>query len=338
MAASRVGKKVLFFGTDAVAVQSLRKLKYNSSVVSHIEVVCPEDQPAGRKRKLEPCPTKIFCKDVGIPFHAIPGGGKKNQTPHSQWYEPLLPIARTFDVAVVVSFGYFLPPSLLESFRDGAVNMHPSLLPKYRGAAPIEHALLNDEKETGVSVIDVHPRDWDAGKILVQKVHPIGEEICANELSIELGDLGANCLEKVLENLSFYQEKSVPQTKNMNVQFPKAPKLKTVMGKIDWHKSTSDEVFSQWRALTDRIGVYTFLNDKRVKVLHLEKCDVQGEDAPPGTVVFNGTTKGKNRLLIRCRKGWIGCTLLQIEGKKAMKPVDFANGQKIVKKGSIAFR
>ena len=166
--AARMSARVLFFGTDEFSLSSLQMLhqmqQEESSAVEHLEVVVPPDKRRNRRRVV-PVPVKSYALDHGIPVHEVPHGvGPRGL---AEWDCPM-----GFDIGVVVSFGYFIYPSTLDRLRKGAINVHPSRLPRYRGAAPIQWTLLRGDVATAVSVIDVHPEKFDSGKILASQEHP----------------------------------------------------------------------------------------------------------------------------------------------------------------------
>lgn len=132
-----------------------------------------------------------------------------------------------WDLGVVVSFGYFLTPNVLACLRSGAINLHPSLLPKYRGAAPVPHALLNGDTDTGVSIINIDPRTFDSGSILTQEVHPIQPDDTCTSLLPRLASAGADCVAKVLHDLEGHRRNAVMQDPQLATR---APKLRPEMG------------------------------------------------------------------------------------------------------------
>ena len=164
-------------GTDDVSLATLRALHESAAgggphphlVSPQLHVVCPGDRPAGRGQHSTPVPVKEFAQAHALRRLEVPFGTRSLRDWRG-WDEG----AGRYDVGVVVSFGYFLRPAQLDRMRWGALNMHPSLLPRYRGAAPISHALLAGEAATGVSIIDVHRHAFDAGRILRQEATPIG--------------------------------------------------------------------------------------------------------------------------------------------------------------------
>jgi hypothetical protein len=171
--------RVLFFGTDEVSLPSLVKLHAAAKAgtldargrtisADGLLVVCPADVRAGRKRTLQPVPVKQYCLDHGIAFTHPPPPPTLSATPASAdgWIPDS---AGEFDVGMVVSFGHMIPESVLQRLPYGAVNLHPSLLPRYRGAAPVPRCLLNGDPETGTSIIRVTAKKFDSGDVLLQR-------------------------------------------------------------------------------------------------------------------------------------------------------------------------
>lgn len=160
--------------------------------------------------------------------------------------KPQIPL----DLAVVVSFGYFIPPSVLCKFKFGGINVHPSLLPKYRGSAPIENTILNGEKETGVSIIGLHPSRFDAGNILNQTKLTIPNQIKYWGLHDLLAQKSSHLLFDTLKDFEKFKESSVSQDEKL---VTKAPKTKKEMAIINWNKSTAQEIDRIYRAISHRV-------------------------------------------------------------------------------------
>ncbi|KAI7864256.1 formyl transferase [Spinellus fusiger] len=155
---------ILFFGTDKFSAEHLKAVIQErdrpGSRIGKLALVCPPDRYTGRKQKdITPCETKAMASLFDIPVYHTPADKDLSK----------LKIPETYTLGVVVSFGQFIPPDIINSFKDGAINVHPSLLPKYRGAAPIQHTILAGESETGVTVQELHEKVFDGGRILLQR-------------------------------------------------------------------------------------------------------------------------------------------------------------------------
>ena len=188
----------LVFGSDLITVGSLKHL-VKCSAISHMEVVTP-------KSKKQSAPIK-FCNGHNIAYHCLPSNIDFKLT---NWY---IPTNKQWDIGILVSFGYLIPSRIISLFNKGMINVHPSLLPQYVGSAPIPYALLNGDKMTGVSIINVSEK-LDSGNILSQRVQIIDQKDTYSSLSHKLADLGGQSLCDTLVNLEKYRENSINQRDN----------------------------------------------------------------------------------------------------------------------------
>lgn len=327
-------------------LDALNEERFRSAgTVSRLEVVCPENRTSTsrRKRRQTEARTKHFCKANGLSVHEIPPVQDKER--HAQAWDRICEIASShFDLGVVVSFGYFLPATLIKALPKGAINVHPSLLPKYRGAAPIEHALLNNDEVTGVSIIEVSPTRFDAGAILRQTEYHIDSspETVASKLVDDLSAEGARSLMHVLGSLDEHRRHGVEQSSS---DATGAPKLKPETGYIRWSEQRAVDIFGRWRAMVSRTGVYTRFQDtgKRVRLRqmrlphHFDAVDElhdrlrrYDEDVVPGVAVFD---KPSRAVWVRCHNQWIACMEFQVEGRKVCSAEEFANGFRFKRRG-----
>lgn len=275
--------RVLFFGTDDFSLPSLERLHTLSndplSSIKSIDVVTTSDVRRTPKAKPTPVPVKRFALENNLTVHEIPPGLSPLQL-EDNWSLPSS-IAK-FDLGVVVSFGYFLPKSIISSFTAGAINVHPSLLPKYRGAAPITWSMLRDDDTTGISIIEVDPNRFDQGNILLQMKEDIHPDEMYNELRERLSVLGADCLQASIRNLELGMRPNVVQSNgsegsdgNVKEQTP-TWKLTTRHGRVRFttpynnkiskrlkcgslnlnDAPTSRELYNRWRALSESVGVW----------------------------------------------------------------------------------
>ncbi|EGZ07199.1 hypothetical protein PHYSODRAFT_565252 [Phytophthora sojae] len=326
--------RVLFFGTDDVSLATLKALHAHSNeelgadrLVEHIAVVCPSDRPMNGRKKDEPVPVKKFAQRCGLKVFDTPAHLKSLKT----WN---FPVADKFDVGVVVSFGYFLHPHMLKNLHHGAINMHPSLLPKYRGPAPIHHALLNGDKTTGVSVIEIDPKAFDVGRILLQDPYDITPGIQCQELAKELAAFGADCIVKTLDDLPARKGAAIVQDDAIAC---KAPKLTLKDGFIGLDESAT-EIFHRWQALSNSVGVCVQFREKVVKLIEVrlplteelqsvEADEARNGPAPTGTFFFE---KKRQALWLRCAKdSWLLITKLQQADRKIGTALDFCNGYRL---------
>ena len=228
------------------------------------------------------------------------------------------------DLQVVVAFR-MLPEVVWDMPSMGTINVHGSLLPQYRGAAPINWTIINGEKETGVTTFKLK-HEIDTGDILLQEKISIGENETAGELHDKLKELGANVLVKTIKGLAddTLRETAQSEVLNSNSEIAKhAPKIFTETCKIDWSKSV-DEVHNLIRGLSPFPGAFTHLNEKLLKIYRSEK-EYKQPSIPQGQF----ETDGKTILKFACRNGFILVKELQMEGKKRMNVGDFLRGHKL---------
>ncbi|KAG2764252.1 hypothetical protein PC129_g10171 [Phytophthora cactorum] len=326
--------RVLFFGTDDVSLATLKALHVNSNeekgdnrLIEHIEVVCPSDRPMNGRKKDEPVPVKRFAQRCGFKVYDTPSHLKSLKG----WD---FPVTDHFDVGVVVSFGYFLHPHMLKNLHHGAINMHPSLLPKYRGPAPIHHALLNGDSRTGVSVIEIDPKAFDVGRILLQKPYDIKPGIQCQDLASELAAFGADCVVETLADFPTLKKTAVVQDDAIAC---KAPKLTFRDGLISLDESASD-IFHRWQALSSSVGVNVQFRGKVVKLIEVrlptteELQSVEADEASNGPTA-TGTfffEKKRQALWLRCADAsWLLITKLQQADRKVGTALDFCNGYRL---------
>ena len=297
--------RLIFLGTPAAAVPMLERCIADGHEIA--AVWTQPDRPAGRGNKLTPPPVKLCAGRHGLPVHQpekIRNAAAKELFASYQ-----------ADVAVVVAYGRILPPEFLSAPRYGCVNVHFSLLPKYRGAAPVNWALVNGETETGVTTM-LMDEGLDTGPILLQRSLTIGSEETAPELLARLSELGAEALSETLRRLP----ELAPQPQD-HAQHTLAPLLRREDGLIDW-TLTAQQI--AWRVRGLQAWPNAFTNFRGAKlVLWRVVVDENRTAAAPGVIVV---VKGDN-LQIACGGG----TILQIcelqpEGKRRMPARDFLNG------------
>jgi len=261
--------KILYMGTPEFAVAPLKSLHTQGYDIAL--VVTQPDRPKGRGRKLIPTPVKQTAGTLGyrvVQPESIKTSEFKNEI------DALKP-----DVIVVVAFGQILPEYILNIPKFGAINIHASLLPKYRGAAPIQWAVINGETETGVTTMFMD-KGLDTGDMLLSSKIPISPDDTSDTLHDRLADLGADLLIKTLKDLESGNLHPVAQNHTTSTY---APLLKKSDGHIDWTKSA--ELLDPFiRGMNPWPGTFTFYNDTRLKILKATSI-VRETDAPPGTVV-----------------------------------------------------
>ena len=243
--------KILFMGTSVFAVPSLEKLILSEHDVTGI--VTQPDRPSGRGRKIRIGPVKELALKYNVPVHQPLSVKDENFINKISALKP--------DIIVVVAFGQLLPQSILEIPAYFGINLHASLLPAYRGAAPVNRAIMNGDAVTGVTVQRMIKK-LDAGDIILQKSYHIPDHITAGELESELEDLGSGIL---LEAVNMISNNKVTFTRQEEARVTYAPKLLKEHGLIDWERS-AEQVVNLIRGVNPRPGAFTFFNGKPLKI------------------------------------------------------------------------
>jgi len=298
--------KIVFMGTPEFAAVSLKRLYDDGRDVA--AVFTQPDKPRGRGMKLVPSPVKVLALEHGTPVHQ-PASLKDGDT--------LLQL-RTLkpDLIVVVAYGKLLPPEILDLPPYGCVNIHGSLLPKYRGAAPIHHAVLNGETETGVTSMYMVP-EMDAGDILLMKKTAIGEMETAGELSGRLAILGAELLS---ETLAAIESGTVKRVKQNGSEATFAPPLTKELSPIDWTR-TGREIVNQVRGLNPWPAATAILCTIPFKIFRAEaKAEPSG--LVPGAIV----SAGRNGIEVACADGTVVIKQLQAPGGRQMDAAEYLRG------------
>lgn len=314
-------------GTPDFAEKSLQALW---SAGFEIEaVVTNPDKPQGRGMKLVPSPVKKFAEEKNIKIFQ-PLKVRKNP----EFIDEIKKINP--DVICVVAYGKILPKELLDIPRLGCINVHGSLLPKYRGAAPIQWAVLNGDKKTGITTMYMN-EGMDTGDMILKEEVEIGDNETTGELWERLSNVGANLLVKTLKLI---EQGEAPREKQ-GEEFTLAPMLDKEMAKIDWQNKTAEEIKNLVRGLNPILGAYSFINNKKIKFWKVENIsDIELENEfpeikeyqykmkniVPGTVLFSDDKKG---LYIKANSGIIKVLELQAENARKMNINDFLRGNKI---------
>jgi methionyl-tRNA formyltransferase len=297
---------VIFVGTAPLGAPTLHALAHKHRVLA---VFTQPDRPAGRGLTLTPPPIKRVALELGLPVYQPE---KINR--ETEFIKTLQP-----DVIVVVAFGQFLSKRLLKIPKHGCVNLHASLLPKYRGAAPIQWAIINGESETGLTTFIVN-EEMDAGDILLQERVPIGDEETAGMLLDKLAALGPDLVLRTLEGLEKGTLTPRPQDHS---QATFAPKIESALGKIEWSQPAR-QIFNLIRGLNPSPGAYTFLAEQRVK-LFFGRIVPGFRGAEPGQIIEIGS----GGPIVQCGQDALELTEVQPAGKRRMSGKDFINGYKI---------
>ncbi|HEX9653199.1 MAG TPA: methionyl-tRNA formyltransferase [bacterium] len=301
--------KIIFMGTPEFAIPSLEAIHHSSHEL--LAVVTAPDKPVGRGLKIQASPVKKVAHRLGVPV-LQPGEFKSSEFIRAlQEFKP--------ELSVVVAFR-ILPPEVFRIPPKGTINLHASLLPKYRGAAPINWAIIKGEKETGLSTIIIQEQ-VDAGDLILQKPVAIGDDETAGELHDRLALSGAELLLETLARI----ENGVAQLQFQTGEITKAPKLTRELMRIRWDDD-ADKIRNLIRGLSPSPGAFSFLNSKLVKLLRGRVVD-SFAPAEPGKVVQVELKTG--RVIVGCGRRQLEITELQIEGKRPMTTKEYLIGHRL---------
>lgn len=299
--------KIVFMGTPEFSVPILEGLVTAGYEV--VAAVTQPDRPVGRKKKIVASPVKNKALELGI---AVLQPEKISGSKEMEEIDKLQP-----DVIITAAFGQFLPEKLLQIPKHGALNVHASLLPKYRGGAPVHYAIINGEDKTGVSIMDM-VKKMDAGSVYAQEAIPISSSDDVGEMFAKLSIVGRDLL---LETLPQILEGKLHSTPQDETQVTFAPNIKREQEAIDWQQ-TAQAIDQKVRGMRPWPIAYTTYQENRWKIWNVSPLEETTEEQP-GTI-------------IRCGKGqlWIACgnrTVLAIDelqpaGKSKQKITDFLNG------------
>lgn len=296
-------------GTPEFALPALERLIEDGHQIA--AVITQPDRPAGRGNKLQPPPVKSFALERGIKVYQ-PEKIKKNEEVISLFRE-IAP-----DACIVVAYGKILPESLLAVPKFGCINVHASLLPKYRGAAPINWAIANGESETGVTIIQMDA-GMDTGPILAARATRIYPDETAPELSARLAKMGAELLAETLPKVERREIAPIPQDES---QATYAPMLKREDGLLDWNM-TARQIANRVRGFQPWPAAYTFWRGHRLILWRAREASQGAAGAAPSTIVkIDGTG-----IVVACGAGSaLLIEELQLEGRRRLAARDFANG------------
>lgn len=294
--------KIIFFGTPEFAIPNLKKLIEGGFNVA--AVVTTPDEPTGRKGTLTPPPVKVFAEKNGLMFSQP---ALLSDDLFFEEFKNLEP-----DLCIIVAYGKIIPRRYLEVPKYGFINIHPSLLPKYRGPSPIQSAILNGDSATGVSIMVIDEK-MDHGPILKQVEYAIPEDAYFYDTQKELAEIGADTL---IEALPEYLDGKIQPKEQNHDEASYVGMFDRHHGRIDWAKS-AESIHNQIRALSLNPGTWTTMNGKTLNIFRADVVELASYDK---------IIKEKGRLLIRARNNYISPTVLQLEGKKILPIKDFLNG------------
>ena len=318
---------IIFMGTPDFARESLEAV-YNAGH-NILGVVTNIDKPKGRGMKMMASPVKEYAIEKNIPVYQ-PEKVRKNV----EFIEEIK--ALNPDVICVVAYGKILPKEILEIPRLGCINVHGSLLPKYRGAAPIQWAVLNGDKKTGITTMYMG-EGMDTGDMILKQEVEIGDNETTGELWDRLSKIGGELLVKTLTEI---ENGTAPREKQGD-DFTMAPMLNKEMSKIDWENKTAVEIKNLVRGLNPIMGAYTFLEGKKIKFWKVEaltddetlekfpdlkEYEEKYKELYPGTILFSDPKTG---LYVKTIDGSIKVIEIQGENAKKMSSEDFLRGTKL---------
>lgn len=299
--------RILFMGTPEFAQVSLQTLLDDKRQV--VCVITQPDKPKGRGYEMAMSDVKKLALEKNIPVHQ----------PVTLKDGAILPVLEEYrpDIIVVVAYGQILPEYVLNFPKYGCINIHGSLLPKYRGAAPIQRAVIDGEKVSGVTSMYME-KGLDTGDMLIKRELPISRETTAGEYHDALAVLGGSVL---LETLDKINEGSLTPEKQNDSLSTYASQLSKAEGEIDWN-NTSEAIYNKVRGLNPWPMAYSFIGGKRFTVDFVYKCEQSGK---PGEVL----RADNNGLIVACGEGSVLIKDIKVEGKKKMSVGDYLRGHTI---------
>ncbi len=300
--------RIVFMGTPDFAAAILQRLIDTGRNV--VGVFSQPDKPVGRKQIITPTATKVIAMEHNIPVFQP---AKLRDGEALKIMQELKP-----DITVVAAYGKILPKDILDVAPLGNVNVHGSLLPKYRGSAPIQWSVINGDKVTGITTMYM-AEGMDTGDMIMKFELPIGEDETAGELFDRMAELGAESIEKTLELFDKGEVKGEPQIEE---EATYAPMLKKEMGEIDFSK-TAEEIHNLVRGLNPWPMAYTFLDGKSIKIHEAKAIE--------GFLGEEGNLLDEKRFVVGTKNGAIELITVQPEGKNKMSGADFIRGRRLEK-------
>ena len=314
---------ILFMGTPDFAKESLESI-YNAGY-SIIGVVTNPDRPKGRGMKMIASPVKEYAVSKNIPIYQPLK--VKNNIEFIDEIKALNP-----DIICVVAYGRILPKEILEIPKYGCINVHGSLLPKYRGAAPIQWAVINGEEKTGITTMYMDV-GMDTGDMILKEEVEIGKDETTGELWDRLSKIGGELLVKTIKLI---EQGKAPREKQ-NEDFSMAPMLNKEIAIIDWENKKAIEIKNLVRGLNPIMGAYTFVNDKKIKLWKVnvienkEFTQLYGEEllnkAKNGDIILASDRRG---MFFKAKDSVIEAIEIQAENSKRMNAKDYLRGNKII--------
>ncbi len=296
--------KIVFMGTPSFAIPIMQSI--NNSCHKILEVYTQPPQKKNRGQKIKNSPVHDFANKLNIPVRCPISLDEKKEIDHFKELKP--------DLVIVVAYGKILPEKLLNLENLMFLNVHASLLPRWRGAAPIQRAIMNMDKETGISIMKIEPK-LDAGPVLIQSKLKISNEINYDEMSLKMSDLGAKL---IIEALSLIKNNKANFKTQDETKVLYAKKIEKFESKINWNED-AEVIIAKIRAFSSNPGCWFELNGARIKIIKAIKKDITGK---AGTIV-------DNKMTIACKKDAVRILELKKEGKKLMLTDEYLKGNSI---------
>ena len=300
--------RVVFMGTPDFSVGTLKALAAAGHEI--VGVVSQPDKPKGRGKNLQPTPVKEAAMELGLPVYQP----KKVRDP--EFLEVLKELNP--EVIVVVAFGQLIPKAILELAPYGCINVHASLLPKYRGAAPIQWAVIDGEAETGVTIMRMN-EGLDTGDMISKVTVPVLADETGGSLFDKLSEAGAKLLVETLPSLEDGTAVFEKQPEESPTAY--AGMIKKSMGDLDWNRP-AEELERLIRGLNPWPSAYTKMDGKTLKIWKAQVLEEEREDQMPGTILLTD----QQEFMVQTGKGILKITELQLEGKKRMDTSSFLRG------------
>lgn len=297
--------KVVFMGTPSFSVPILKAI--NNSNHKIVEVYSQPPNKKNRGLRVQNSAVHDYANKLNIPVRCPVKLDDESEINHLKKLKP--------DLVIVVAYGKILPEKLLNIENLSFLNVHASLLPRWRGAAPIQRAIMMGDKETGISIMKIVPK-LDAGPILIQSKLSINNKVNYEEMSEKMSDLGAKLIIDALELIKNNKANFTPQDETKVVY---AKKIAKIESKINWNES-AEEILAKIRAFYPNPGTWFELNGTRIKII--KAIEIKKKDKA-------GTIIDTNKMIIACKKNAVQILELKKEGKKLMQVKEFLKGNKI---------
>ncbi len=308
--------RLLFMGTPLFAVPTLRKLHASSHQV--VAVFTQPDKPTGRGEKVSSPPVKQVALEFRFPVY------QPERLRNEEWQPTFRAIQA--EAFVVVAYGKILPVWLLNLPQYGALNLHASLLPKYRGAAPIHWAIASGETVTGVTTMKIDA-GMDTGDILLQEAVEIGPNATTAQVHDQLAELGAELMVTTLNLLEQGQLKPIPQPPQLASY---APQLKKSDGELNWER-TAIELYDRIRAFNPWPGTYAYLQGRMLRIWKACPVDLPAASHSPGTLIHCCSYGA----VVACRRGFLQLLEVQLENRKKISASDFLHGIRLPEDATV---